>query len=814
MIYNRKADMIPWNRLLVVFAASFFFLQSLSAQYSLAISAMPGAFSDSPKREFRGAWIATVTNLDWPSTRSSTAVQQQRNELTALLDQLVAAGINAVIFQVRPECDALYNSPFEPWSYWLTGSQGTGPVDGYDPLTFAIQESRKRGLELHAWFNPYRAFRETNTYTAANNHVTVQHPDWIITCPDKYKFLDPGLPQVRNFVTQVVMDVVRRYDVDGIHFDDYFYPYSEHNFTTQDAATFTAYPRGFTSNQLAFWRRDNVNLLLKQIYDSIQVAKPVIKFGMSPFGIWKSGTPPGTGGTSAYDVLYCDAVAWLTGKYIDYITPQLYWTFGGSTDYGLLQPWWGSQRNGRHFYTGNATYRIGTSGYPASELANQIKYNRANPEVQGSIQFRANSIRDNLGGWTDLLKSDIFHAPAIVPVMNWKDSIVPNAPQNLRVVAAGGGLSGLEWDPPTAASDGDTATRYVVYRFATQSPQSADRQQSRNMIAIAGRRSVVPSGRIDTTGAQYSFAVAALDRNNNESVGMTGLVNIPTPVAAPLLATPVDSEQYFSRGAKIVWKKVDAALTYNLQVGTASDFGSSTLLTTLSTTDSACLIDGLLAQQTYYWRVVAGGQGASSAYSATRSFKTGWPLPPTLISPVAVSGITRMPTFTWSRSTGTSFEIKITDNLVPVTVILDTMVTDTTYTSSRLLAAQMIYRWYVKASNAYGASEWSAEGRFRTEAGTSVLAAEGIPTEFSLSQNYPNPFNPSTTIRFAIPRVGATTLKVYDLLGREAATLVRDVLMPGVYSVVLDADRLPSGTYFYVLSSDGTRLSKKMILVR
>jgi hypothetical protein len=196
-----------------------------------------------------------------------------------------------------------------------------------------------------------------------------------------------------------------------------------------------------------------------------------------------------------------------------------------------------------------------------------------------------------------------------------------------------------------------------------------------------------------------------------------------------------------------------------------------------------------------------------------RSFKTGWPFIPTLVSPNGISNVSRTPTFTWTKAGGTSFQFKLLDAVTRV-VVLDTTVTDSIYTRSKVLAASTIYGWLVMGSNAYGAGDWSVEGRFRTEAGTSVLAAEGIPTEFSLSQNYPNPFNPSTTIRFAIPRVGATTLKVYDLLGREAATLVRDVLMPGVYSVVLDADRLPSGTYFYVLSSDGTRLSKKMILVR
>ena len=282
-----------------------------------------------PKREFRGAWLATVANLDWP-VRGDTP-QNQKNQLISLFDGMSAAGINAVIFQVRPECDALYASPYEPWSYALTGSQGSAPSPFYDPLQFAVDEAHRRGMELHAWFNPYRAERSVDSYALAGNHVVVQHADWILTFAASgttapLKILNPGIPEVREFVARVVADIVRRYDVDGIHADDYFYPYPPQAITNQDDATFAAYPRGFTNR--GDWRRDNVNLLMKLVRDSIAAIKPWVKFGMSPFGIWKNGVPPGITGLDAYSVIYGDAIAWLHDRSVDYLTPQLYWRIG------------------------------------------------------------------------------------------------------------------------------------------------------------------------------------------------------------------------------------------------------------------------------------------------------------------------------------------------------------------------------------------------------------------------------------------------------------------------------------------------------
>ncbi|MCW8850979.1 MAG: family 10 glycosylhydrolase, partial [Melioribacteraceae bacterium] len=352
------------------------------------------------KREFRGAWVATVINLDWPSS-NSLSTESQKLELIELFDKIEKTNLNAVIFQIRTECDAFYNSSYDPWSYWLTGKQGKAPNPFYDPLEFAIELAHERGMELHAWFNPYRVERQADNYETAANHVTNLHPDWVLRIGN-IRFLDPGLPAVREYVTNVVMDVVTRYDVDGVHFDDYFYPYPPDEISTQDLNTYNTYPRGFFD--IKDWRRDNINELLRSINSSIKNVKPHVKFGMSPFGIYKNGVPTGISGLDAYNTIYCDPVKWMDEKIIDYLTPQLYWSFGGGQDYGKLLPWWAQQVNGRHLYPGQALYRAGL--FEPNEIPRQIRLNRQTDNVYGSILFRAQNLFGNANGVTDSLNNN------------------------------------------------------------------------------------------------------------------------------------------------------------------------------------------------------------------------------------------------------------------------------------------------------------------------------------------------------------------------------------------------------------------------
>ena len=465
-----------------------------------------------PKREVRAVWIATVANLDWPSSRTAST-QTQKNELISILNDLKQTGINMVVFQIRTECDALYDSPYDPWSYWLTGQQGSPPSPFYDPLQFACDEAHKRNIEIHAWFNPYRAEKTVGSYSIHPSHVTIQHPDWDIQI-GTFKFLNPGLPPVREYVAKVITDVVRRYDIDGIHFDDYFYPYPPNNITNEDASTFANYSRGFTN--IGDWRRDNVNLLVESIYDSINCYKPWVKFGISPFGIWKNNVPPGIVGTSSYFDIYCDPIAWLNGQYIDYVNPQLYWQIGGPQDYSLLMPWWASVSNNRHIYTGHALYKMsGSWNWPASEIANQIRLNRQEPNVEGSVFFRTDFILWNTKGIADTLGNNFYYYPALSPTMAWKDSILPSSPQTLIASSTDQGIE-LQWSAPGTASDGDTAKWYVVYRFLQQ-----DSIDIENPLYI---QSIIQGNTFDyldntaVLNESYAYLVTSLDKLQNESL--------------------------------------------------------------------------------------------------------------------------------------------------------------------------------------------------------------------------------------------------------------------------------------------------------
>jgi len=793
--------MKSWHRLSILAFIILFFVASSQAQVA-------------PKREFRGAWVATVTNIDWPGTVGESSSLPQRQQLTTLLDRLAAAGINAIVFQIRPACDALYNSPYEPWSSWLTGTQGVKPVDGFDPLEFAAQEAHKRGMEIHAWFNPYRVkLGPSSPSQLASNNVAVLHPDWAFTCPDGYVFLNPGLPSVRDHVARVVADVVRRYDIDGVHMDDYFYPYAEHGFTKEDLPTFQTYQRGFTyPDSLAPWRRDNVNLLIKQMYDSVQAIKPNVKVGMSPFGIWKNGVPSGTSGTSGFADLYCDAVAWMSGKYIDYITPQLYWPFGGGQDYAKLQPWWESVTNGRHFYSGIIT-SVGSG-----QMGMQIAFNRAPAtSIQGTVVFSARGISNNSGGITDSLKYKYYTSAAAIPVMTWKDTIPPKAPTNLKATLnQTTGLYELTWTPPVAAVDGDTARRYLLYRFSKQTYQPSDLEASSNLLALTGQPTVVPSARLDSVNLQYYFAVSALDKNNNESA-LSGVIPLSATVATPLLLAPNNLEQNFPKGGALSWRRDVTSLLYRLQVASAADFNPSSIVTTVNTADSSAVQSGLVAQTNYYWRVLAGNQAASGSYSLPWSFRTGWPTAPVVLAPASgLRNTSRTPTFVWRKGIGSSFRIRVTEvSHTPNVVVMDQTTSDTTILCTSILTPTTNYSWAVSASNNYGASDYSAEWRFQTGQDITVVERDGaIPNAYELSQNYPNPFNPTTSIRFAVPMSGPVSLRVYDLLGREVAVLVDGALNAGYYTTRLDGRGLSSGIYFYRLVASGFVETRKMQLVK
>ncbi len=475
-----------------------------------------------PKREFRAVWIPTVFNITWPQ-HSGDAPSKQRHDFIRLLDEHKTNGINAVIVQVRPSADAFYAKSREPWSQWLTGVQGKPPEPYWDPLAFMIREAHKRGMEFHAWFNPYRSV-SSSLSKVSPDHISQKHPEWHLTYTNPHKLLNPGLPQVREHVTNVVMDVVRGYDIDGVHFDDYFYPYDGTG--NQDAETFARYSRGIT--KIDDWRRDNINLLIKMVYDSIRAVKPYVKFGISPFGVWKTGVPAGVVAADtvpldlygAYSVIYCDALAWLQAGTVDYIMPQLYWMFGSKKDYAKLMPWWLSQvtaatngsTGGRHLYTGNAAYRLADkSNWSASEIMGQIRLNRARG-AHGCSFFSSATILKNAKGIQDSLRMSLFRYPALPPTMPWKDAIPPLAPINLTYAEHERGVL-LTWQAPAPARDGDTARYFIVYRFGINDRINTD--DPRFIRAITAATQYVDTNAKD--GERYTYIVTAVDKLHNES---------------------------------------------------------------------------------------------------------------------------------------------------------------------------------------------------------------------------------------------------------------------------------------------------------
>jgi uncharacterized lipoprotein YddW (UPF0748 family) len=481
-----------------------------------------------PKREFRAAWLATYANIDWPSSGASTATEQ--STYIQRMEEHRVTGMNAVFVQIRSQCDAMYPSPYEPWSADLTGTQGTAPNPYYDPLEFMINETKKKGMEFHAWINPYRALANASTSNLnalSPNHIINTQPGWIMSAGTQ-RILNPGIPAVWDYVIKVVMDVVRRYDVDGIHFDDYFYPYPSAG-TYNDDAEFALYNRGIATK--ADWRRSNVDSLIKRLNDSIKLAKPWVKFGISPSGIWLSastspanpaGSNTSSGATQHYKDLFANSRLWIQQGWVDYLIPQVYWYIGQTgSDYNILIPWWNNNAFGRNIYSGMAGYKVGEVAQDAqfetdkSQIPNQVRLNRQNANIKGSVIYNTTSLRNNKLGFRDSLQQFFFNRPALQPLMTWKDNTPPAAAISLTATQNGLNIIDLLWVKPTdAVNELDKAKRFAIYR--STSP-TIDISNANNLIGITWKDT---SGYRDNTvqqGTQYYYVITALDRFQNES---------------------------------------------------------------------------------------------------------------------------------------------------------------------------------------------------------------------------------------------------------------------------------------------------------
>ena len=386
-------------------------------------------------REFRGAWVASVANIDWPS-RPGLPTERQQAELLVLLDRAVQLRLNAVVLQVRPAADALYASELEPWSEYLTGEMGRPPVPFYDPLAFAVEEAHRRGLELHAWFNPFRARHSSARSPISPDHLSRTRPG-LVKQYGRSLWMDPGEADVRRHSLRVIMDVVRRYDIDGVHIDDYFYPYRERDalgraLAFPDDASWDRYRRAGGRLGREDWRRNNVDLFVEALYTTLKREKPLVRFGISPFGIWRPGYPAGITGLDAYTELYADSRKWVRNGWVDYFVPQLYWPLAQQAQsYPLLLEWWVAQNlKGRHLWPGNFTSRVdtGAAGWHPAEIVSQIEATRAQAGASGNIHFSMRPLLLDRQGIATALESGPYRSPALVPASPWLDRRAPGRP--------------------------------------------------------------------------------------------------------------------------------------------------------------------------------------------------------------------------------------------------------------------------------------------------------------------------------------------------------------------------------------------------
>ncbi|MGA8941461.1 MAG: family 10 glycosylhydrolase [Thermoactinomyces sp.] len=479
----------------------------------------PVTFSDLPEqREFRAVWISSVVNIDWPSN-PYLSKERQKAEFVKILEESKEMGLNAVIVQIRPTADALYPSKINPWSKYLTGEQGKSP--GYDPLAFMIEESRKRNLEFHAWFNPYRVSMDPYLENLVPEHPARQHPDWVVTYGGKLWY-DPGLPAVRKHIIDSIMEVVRQYDIDAVHFDDYFYPYPVPGEDFPDEKTYRIYGKNFADK--GDWRRHNVNLLIRQLSQEIKKEKPLVKFGISPFGIWKnkSSDPTGsdTNGSESYYTIYADTRTWIQEGWLDYIAPQIYWNIGyPPAAYEKLLAWWSNEtkRKNIHLYIGQAAYKVGNNNEAwdnPEELPNQIKSNRKDPVVKGNIFFSHKDLIANRLGIRDRITNDLYKEPALIPASTWLDRKAPKKPKLQKVTRKDNGIVQFKWKNRA----GKDAAYFAIYRVSVANGKPLFGKKLLATVRNMGQTSEYTLKIQDTHNFHDVYFMTAIDRSHNESL--------------------------------------------------------------------------------------------------------------------------------------------------------------------------------------------------------------------------------------------------------------------------------------------------------
>lgn len=672
------------------------------------------AWAQSPKREFRATWLATVWSLDWPKTAkiSSTGnekqIAAQKTEMIRILDSLYTANMNAVFFQVRSRCDAMYNSKFEPWSTDLVSVRGMDP--GYDPLAFVVEEAHKRGIEVHAWMNPYRfeSSISQGSWSGQAGDYAESNPDWVLRVGDA-SILNPALPEVRQRITDIVDDIITKYDIDGIVFDDYFYL---QGIKTEDAAEQEKY--NTTGMPVADWRRGNVNRMIAQVYNKLQEKKPYLRFGVSPAGVYDAGqavtdsygvkNTPITAGY-AYNGIYCDPLAWLQEGTVDYISPQIYWTIDSNNDYRRLSEWWSyiGHHFSRHFYSSHTLSGMGTTATQAlkvkisdeevpvtslsgieresvmqlqevttrafgfNEIGNQIQCNRDYDvnDAPGSVFYSTLKFYTTKG-FIENIRQSHFSAKALPPAIFWKDHDSYEVVSDLS--RAGDKLA---WTPATGN------IRYAVYAI----PRSA--LTSGNVLSAASLLGISYSATYDlpakyTSGDTYTFAVSILDRYGNEFAPVL-LGQAASQLPAAELTSPANDATVVLP-TLFKWNPVSGADAYRLEISTEADF--SLLIAAREVSENSFSSTKLFPMnegQTYYWRVISRKVGAKDGISASRSFVAN---PFAITSPADGSQeMVLTPHFSWTAvGEDASYRIEIATNNTFANTVFSREITTSTLT--------------------------------------------------------------------------------------------------------------------------------------
>ena len=638
----------------------------------LAVPAVKAA--DAPvKREMRSAWVATVWRLDWPdntisSTGNTTQIDRQKASMTRLLDSLQINNMNAINFQVRSRCDAMYKSSYEPWSEDLVSTRGLDP--GWDPLAWIVEECHKRGMECHAWVNPYRYESVVGQWDLPTDYRNT-HPEWLLDV-NGASILNPGLPEVTDQIVKVIREIVQNYDIDGVLFDDYFYLSGTPTDSSGDGDQYDAYVAAGGTLSHGDWRRDNVNRMVQAVYDMIQEEKPWVRFGISPAGVSctsaphaaKYGIEPcGSGSDWQYNDIYSDPIAWIANHSLDYISPQVYWTIGYTTaDFSIITPWWAkvAVKFNRHFYTSHSISSLtassksttmsmreatiadainnvkasGPNNTTFEEYANEIRLNRTSSldGAPGAIFYSCKYLYKTAPKFAHYLKNTVFNTPALLPAMTWKPGYNPG---NVKDLSRSG--NNLNWT-------GYDNVRYTVYAVPTSVAMENFAKEPEYLLGTSYATTyAIPADK--RTG--YNYAVCVLDRYGNEYSPMfAGVAAKDMP--APTLTFPANNADV-ETPFEFSWNSVAGATNYILEI--AEDASFSKMLYTVDCTATTCSSNKFdkFPNQKLYWRVRACGNGYNDGVSAVWAFT---PATFEITSPKGgATEVSLTPTISWSIPT-------------------------------------------------------------------------------------------------------------------------------------------------------------------